>query len=212
MSESGGESYEYLVPLERYLSSGIRLGTKLSNKYLRDKGFIYAVRPDGLQIFDIRKIDERLKIAAKFIARYPPDRVLVHTTRPYGFKPIEMFCKFVGCKYIAGRFTPGTLTNPYLPNYTEVDLLIVVDPKLDSQAVKEAASVGIPVVALVDTDTPYEFIDLMIPCNNKGRRSLALIFWILARQVLRERGELKPDQDLPAPPEEFETKFVEAKQ
>jgi small subunit ribosomal protein S2 len=210
MGESG-EGYEYLVPLERYLSSGIRLGTKMSNKYLEKRGFIYAVRPDGLRIFDIRKIDERLRIAAKFIARYSPDRILVHTTRPYGFKPIEMFCKYVGCKYIAGRFTPGILTNPYLPEYMEIDLLIVVDPKLDSQAVREAAAMGIPVVALVDTDTPHDFIDLMIPCNNKGRRSLALIFWILARQVLRERGELKPDQDLPVPPEEFETKLVESR-
>jgi small subunit ribosomal protein S2 len=210
MSESG-ESYEYLVPLERYLSSGIRLGTKMSNKYLEKRGFIYAVRPDGLRIFDIRKIDERLRIAAKFIARYSPDRILVHTTRPYGFKPIEMFCKYVGCKYIAGRFTPGILTNPYLPEYMEIDLLVVVDPKLDSQAVREAAIMGIPVVALVDTDTPHDFIDLMIPCNNKGRRSLARIFWILARQVLRERGELKPDQDLPVPPEEFETKLVETR-
>jgi SSU ribosomal protein S2P len=103
------------------------------------------------------------------------------------------------------------LTNPNLPHYQEVDLLFVVDPKLDAQAVSEAAKMGIPVMALVDTDTPYQYIDFMIPCNNKGRKSLALIFWILARQVLRERGELKPDQDLPVPPEEFETRLVKPK-
>jgi small subunit ribosomal protein S2 len=199
--------YEYLVPLEKYLSAGVRLGTRLSNKYLEDRGFIFAVRPDGLRIFDIKKIDERLKIAAKLIARYQPDRILVHTTRPYGFKPVQMFCKFVGCKALTGRFIPGTLTNPNLPHYQEADLLFVVDPRLDAQAVAEAAKMGIPVVALVDTDTPHQYIDFMIPCNNKGRKSLALIFWILARQVLRERGELKPDQDLPVPPEEFETRL-----
>ncbi|MFN7105037.1 MAG: 30S ribosomal protein S2 [Pyrobaculum sp.] len=202
------EKYEYLVPLERYLSAGVRLGTRLSNSYLEEKGFIFAVRPDGLRIFDIKKIDERLKIAARLLARYSPDRVLVHTTRPYGFKPAQMFCKFVGCKALTGRFIPGTLTNPNLTHYQEVDLLFVVDPKLDAQAVAEAAKMGVPVVALVDTDTPHQYIDFMIPCNNKGRKSLALIFWILAREVLRERGELKPDQELPATPEEFETRLV----
>jgi small subunit ribosomal protein S2 len=207
MSERA-QQYEYLVPLERYLSAGVRLGTRMSSKYLERGGFIYAVRPDGLRIFDVKKIDERLRVAAKFIARYNAERVLAHTTRPYGFKPVQMFCKFVGCKALTGRFVPGTLTNPNLPYYMEVDLLLAVDPKLDAQAVSEAARVGVPVIALVDTDTPCQYIDLMIPCNNKGRRSLALIFWALARQVLRERGELKPDQDLPVPPEEFETRLA----
>jgi len=46
----------------------------------------------------------------------------------------------------------------------------------------------------------------MIPCNNKGRGSLALIFWLLTRQVLRERGEIPPTGDLPVSPDDFKAK------
>jgi len=200
---------ELLVALEKYLSAGVRLGTKMSNAYLEGRGFIYAVRPDGLRILDLTKIDERIRVAARMISRYDPDKVVAHTTKPYGFKPVELFCKFVGCRAITGRFIPGTFTNPYLNSYIEAELLIVVDPRTDRQAIVEASEVGIPVIGLVDTDSPHEFIDLIIPCNNKGRKSLALIFWLLARQVLRERGQLKPGEELPVPPEEFEAKLVE---
>ncbi len=117
-----------------------------------------------------------------------------------------MFCKFVRCRAITGRFIPGTFTNPNLNHYIEADLLISTDPKADAQAIEEAATMGIPVIALVDTDTPISYVDLIIPCNNKGRRSLALVYWLLARQVLRIRGELKENEDLPVPPEEFEVK------
>ena len=202
-------SVELLIPEEKYAQAGVRIGTKQSNKYLERRGFVQSVRPDRIRLFDIRKIDERIRVAAKMIARYNPEDVVAHTTRPYGFKPIQMMCRFIGCRAITGRFIPGTFTNPNLPNYMEPRLLFVVDPKLDAQAIKEAAEVGIPVIALVNTDSPIEFVDLMIPCNNKGRRSLALIMWLITRQVLRERGVLKPDEDLPVPPEEFEVKFAE---
>lgn len=192
-----------MIPVERYMAAAVRLGAKVSNDYLQKRGFIFAVRPDGLRIFNLKRIDERIRIAARMIARYPPNRVLAHSTKPYASRPIQMFCKFVGCIAVTGRLIPGTLTNPNLPTHMDVDLLIVADPKTDAQAVNEAAIMGIPVIALVDTDSDISYIDLAIPCNNKGRNSLAMVFWLLARQVLRERGELKPDQDLPVSWEEF---------
>jgi len=200
---------EFLVPIEKYMFAGVRLGTRVSNAYLEKRGFIFSVRHDGLRIFDIRKIDERIRVAAKMIARYDPSKVVVVSAKPYGWRPVEMFCKFTGCRAITGRFIPGTFTNPRASYYIEAELLVATDPKVDTQAITEAAQLGIPIIALVDTDTPHHYVDLIIPCNNKGRRSLALIYWLLAKLVLIERGVLKPGEDLPVPPEEFETKFRE---
>jgi len=197
---------ELLVPIEKYMAAGVRLGAKISNNYLIKRGFIFSVRPDGLRIFNLKKIDERIRIAAKMMTRYDPSKIVAHSVKPYGFKPMEMMCKFVGCKVVAGRFIPGSFTNPSLDNYMDAELLIIADPKTDIQSLKEAAATGIPVIGLVDTDNDPNYIDLMIPCNNKGRGSLALIFWLLTRQVLRERGEIPPTGDLPVPPDDFKAK------
>lgn len=196
---------ELLAPLELYLSAGVHIGTHICTSYM--KKFVYRVRPDGLYILDIRKVDERIRIAAKFLAQFPPDKIVAVSVRQYGWKPVQKFCHYVGCKYITGRMLPGTFTNPMLDTYVEPEVVLVTDPRADNQAIDEAARMGIPVVALADTDNRVENVDLVIPCNNKGRRSLALIYWILARQVLRERGQLAPDQDLPEPPEAFEMKL-----
>ena len=108
---------------------------------------------------------------------------------------------------MAGRFIPGLLSNPLYPNRIEPEVLIVSDPRADFQAVKEASSAGIPVVALCSTDNEFSGVDLVIPTNNKGRRALAVVYWLLARQVLREKGELAPDKDLPLTIEDFEAKI-----
>ncbi len=196
---------ELLVPLELYIQAGVHVGTHICTAYM--KRFVYRVRPDGIYILDIRKIDERLRIAAKFLARFQPEKIVAVSVRQYGQKPVTKFCQYVGCKALTGRILPGTFTNPALEWYLEPDVILVTDPRADSQAVDEAARMGIPVVALAHTDNRINNIDLVIPANNKGRRSLALVYWILAREVLRERGELGPDQDLPEPWEEFETKL-----
>jgi len=195
---------ELLIPLEVYLAAGVHIGTHIGTKFMMK--YIYRVRPDGLYIIDVRKTDERLRIAAGFISRYEPEKVVAVSVRQYGHKPVEKFGIYTHSKYLIGRFVPGTFTNPYLSRHVEPDLVIITDPRADIQALKEAAEVGIPVVAFCDTDNRTEYIDLVIPANNKGRKSLALLYWVLARQVLRERGELPPDKDLPVSYEEFETK------
>lgn len=208
MAQSGAQGQqviELLVPLELYLSAGIHIGTHICTSFMRK--FVYRVRPDGLYILDIRKVDERIRIAAKFLAQFLPEKVVAVSVRQYGWKPVQKFCYYTGCKFITGRMLPGTFTNPMLDTYVEPEVVLVTDPRADNQAIDEAARMGIPVVALADTDNRVENVDLIIPCNNKGRRSLALIYWILARQVLRERGQLAPNQDLPEPPEAFEMKL-----
>ncbi len=200
--EIGGRVVELLIPLERYLSAGMHIGTHICTAYMRR--FVYRVRNDGLYILDIRKTDERLRVAAKFLSRFEPSKIAAVAVRQYGQKPVQKFCTYIGCRAITGRILPGTFTNPSLEWYVEPDVIIVSDPRADSQAIDEASRMGIPVVALADTDNRVENIDLIIPVNNKGRRSLALAYWILAREILRLQGKLGPDQDLPEPPEAFE--------
>jgi len=200
------EEEELLVPLEIYLAAGLRIGTHVKDKYMEQ--FIYGVRSDGLYLLDVRKTDERIRIAAKFIARYEPNKVVATSARQYGQRPVLKFCEYTRAIPIVGRFLPGTFTNPSLKNYLEPELVIVTDPRADSQAVKEAAIVGIPVIAICNTDSNCSYVDLVIPANNKGRKALALIYWLLTQQVLRERGELPPNGTLPASPEDFEAKVT----
>ena len=180
------ETYEYLIPTDEYLAAGVHIGTQIKSGDMRR--FIYKVRPDGLYVLDIRQLDERLKAAGRFLAKFEPSRILVVSARQYGQKPARMFAKAVGAEAITGRFVPGTLTNPVLSEYREPDVVVVTDPAIDMQAVKEATDVGIPVVALCDSNNQAENVDLVIPTNNKGRKALALVYWVLAREVLRNRG------------------------
>jgi small subunit ribosomal protein S2 len=196
---------ELLLPRDVLLSAGIHIGTRMKTKDMEQ--FIYRVRPDGLFVLDIKKTDERIRIAAKFLARFEPSRVAAAATRLYAQEPVRKFCELTGAIPVVGRFIPGLLSNPLYPSRIEPDVIVVSDPRADSQALKEAASVGIPVVALCSTDNDFSGVDLVIPTNNKGRRALAVIYWLLARQVLRERGELPPDKDPPLTIEDFEAKI-----
>jgi len=204
------ETADLLIPLEVYLAAGIHIGTHVKTNDMRP--FIYRVRPDGLYVLDVRKTDERLRIASKFIARFKGEKVYAVSARQYGFKPVEKFASLIGGKALTGRFIPGTFTNPKLPTYVEPELLVVADPRADWQAILESAEVGIPVVGFCDTDNRSQLIDLVIPINNKGRKSLALAYWLLTRQVLRVRGELAPTAELPATIEDFESKVLVAEE
>lgn len=200
------EEETLLIPLDKYLASGIHIGTQIKTKIMEQ--FIYRVRPDGLYVLDIKKTDERIRIAAKFLARFNPEKILVVSARQYGQRPAEKFASLIRAKAIVGRFVPGTLTNPTYKKYIEPDIVLVTDPRADMQAVKEATKTRIPVVALCDTDNNAANIDLIIPTNNKGRKALSTIYWLLTREVLRERGELAADADLPVSVEEFQPQIA----
>ena len=201
------EVEELLLPRDTILSAGIHIGTRIKTKNMEP--FIYRVRPDGLFVLDIKKTDERIRVAAKFLSRFEPSKIAVVASRLYGHQPVRKFCELTGAIPIVGRFVPGSLSNPLYPGRIEPEVIVVTDPRADSQAVTEAARVGIPVVALCSTDNNFDGIDLVIPTNNKGRKALATIYWLLARQVLRERGELGPDEDLNVPIEDFQTRIEE---
>jgi small subunit ribosomal protein S2 len=195
-----------LLPRDTLLSAGIHIGTRM--KTLDMEPFIYRVRPDGLFVLDVKKTDDRIRTTAKFLSRYEPSKVAIAATRLYAHEPVRMFCKLTGATPLIGRFIPGQLSNPQYSNRVDPEIIVVSDPRADAQAVKEASKVGIPIVALCSTDNEFSGVDLVIPTNNKGRRALAVIFWLLARQVLRERGELAPDRDPPISIEDFEAKIT----
>ncbi len=182
---------DLLTTLEDYLAAGIHIGTQQKNADM--KPYIYRVRADGLYVLDVKKTDERIRSVAKFLAKFKPDKILITSRRQYGQKPIEDFAKLVGAKAISSRFVPGTLTNPNLAAFTEPEVLVATDPRGDEQALKEAKIIGIPVVALCDTDNATSGVDIVIPTNNKGKKALAIIYWLLAREILKEKGELKED-------------------
>jgi len=196
---------ELLLPRDTILSAGIHIGTRMKTKDMEP--FIYRVRSDGLFVLDVKKTDDRIRAAAKFLARFEPAKVAVAAARLYAQEPIKKFCEVTGATPLIGRFIPGMLSNPLYPHRVDPEVIVVSDPRADAQAVKEASNVGIPIVALCSTDNEFAGVDLVIPTNNKGRRALAVIFWLLARQILRERGELAADKDPTATIEDFEAKI-----
>lgn len=209
-SESSISAEALLLPQDVLLSAGIHIGTRIKTKDMEP--FIYKVRSDGLFVLDIKKIDERIRIATKFLSRFDPPKIIATAVRLYAREPVRKFCEVTGATAVIGRFIPGLLSNPYYPGRIEPDVMLVSDPRADSQAVKEATSIGIPIVALCSTDNDFANIDLVIPTNNKGRRALAVIYWLLARQLLRERNEIPPNGDIPLSIEDFEVKLAEKAQ
>jgi small subunit ribosomal protein S2 len=189
------------------LSTGIRVGTPVKTKYMTP--FIVRANPEGLYILDISKTLSRIDVAAKFIGRSTISRVAVTSAREYGKTPVEKFCEFTGASGIFGRFMPGTFTNPSLPRYMEPEIVIVTDPQADQQAVIEATRAGVPVIAISNSDNVTSKVDLVIPANNRGRKALATVYWLLAREVLKKQGTIKSDSDMKVSIEDFETKLVE---
>ncbi|MBW6452007.1 MAG: 30S ribosomal protein S2 [DPANN group archaeon] len=192
-----------LVPIQAYLSTGIHIGMKQRLKAMSK--YIYKVRDDKLAVFNIQMIDDQLKNAAKMISKYDPKDILVTSRKKYGQKPAVMFAKAIGgANAVYGRFFPGSLTNQKYRKYMEPKLAMVTDPHLDKQVVKEAFNCNIPIIGICDTFNNPQYLDLVISSNNKGRKSLALVYWILAKEVLKLRGDIKGDAEFKYTVEDFE--------
>ena len=200
------EEQTLLVPRDEYLVSGIHIGTSVCTKSMQK--YMYRVRTDGIFVLNVNLTDERIRTAAKFLARFEPSQVAVFATRQYASVPSTKMARYCGFKVFPGRFIPGTLTNPTYSGYIDPDIIILTDPRADKQALTEASSRGIPIIALCDTDNITTNVDFVIPVNNKGRKSLALVYYLLTRQVLIERGELGENEDLPETVEDFSFKLI----
>ena len=192
---------------KRLLSTGIRVGTPVKTKFM--KPFITKASPEGLYMLDLEITIKKIETAAKFINRMDTKKLIVCSGREYANTPIEKFCEILGSTKLLGRFMPGTLTNPSLPYYIEPKLVLISDPQVDEQAITEATNAGIPVIGVANTDNITSKMDLIIPANNRGRKALATIYWLLARQILIERGELKEGESMKHDIDDFETKITE---
>jgi small subunit ribosomal protein S2 len=189
------------------LATGIRIGTPVRTKTMEQ--FTARPRPDGLHMIDYAKTLHRIDVAGKLIAFTGTANTVVYTSREHGAVAIEKFCELTGAVPQIGRFMPGTFTNPLYPGHLDAELVVVADPTSDGQAIVEAGKLGVPVIAICDTDNITDDIDLVIPGNNRGRKSIAAIFWLLARATLAHANLLAADQLMKYSIEDFETKIEE---
>ncbi|NUN11176.1 30S ribosomal protein S2 [Candidatus Micrarchaeota archaeon] len=191
-----------LLPQEKYLEAGAHIGTR--NKHGGMKEYIYKARNDGLHVIDLKKLDERLLETAQLLAKQDAGKTFIISSKDNAKKPIQKFCEMTGFQSITGRFTPGRFTNPARNDFVEPEMIMVCDPSVDKQAIKEASTFGVPVIGLCDTNNNPAGLSLVIPTNNKGRKALGLVFWVLTREVLKAQGKITSDEEYSLKQEDFE--------
>ncbi len=195
---------ELLIDQTTYLEAGTHIGTKIKTPGM--KMFIYKIREDGLYLLELGLIDKKIREAAKLLAQYEPKDIVVTASRIYAIAAASKFAEITKSQLIAGRVVPGIFTNPNRGDFMEPGIVLLSDTRNERQAVKEASTTNVPIVALCDTDNWIKFVDLVIPCNNKGRRALALVYFLLAREYLKEKGLIKSNEEFNYKVSDFEAK------
>lgn len=195
------EQETLLLDSNEYLKSGIHIGTKFKNKYMAN--FIYKTRPDGLSVLNLKEIDKRLRLAVNLLSKYQPQDILVVSRRENGWKGLKKLHQLTGIKVIIGRYPPGILTNTNLDTFFEPKIIVACDPWTDKNAVQDAAKKGIPVIGLCDTNNQANDVDLVVPCNNKGKKSVGLVFYVIAKEYMKAKGLLLGNEEMPAKMEDF---------
>jgi small subunit ribosomal protein S2 len=174
-----------IVPREVYLSAGVHIG--MNTKTADMKRFIYKIRPSGLAVLNIGMLDKRIDVITNLLAK--TDKIMVASRKESSRETLEKFAEVTGANTIIGRFMPGTLTNPRSNVFYEPGVLIITDPLEDTQAIREALQMRIPIISLADTFNETTYIDFVLPCNNKGKKSITVVFWLLAKLIQEKKGE-----------------------
>jgi small subunit ribosomal protein S2 len=178
-----------LVPAEDYLTAGVHIGTKYKNGY--SNKYIQKSRADGLKIIDTEMIDAKLKVLIKFLSKYDAADIAIMGRRENAKKPLQLFSKLLGCDVFTGRYLPGKLTNASLTDFKEYKVVIVCDPLTDKNILNEAFETGTFTIGFCDTNNKTNKLDLVIPINNKGKKSLGLALMLVAKHYLANKGILK---------------------
>jgi small subunit ribosomal protein S2 len=200
---------EILADQNDYLSAGIHIGTRTQSPGM--KRFIYKIRGDGLYRLDIKTIEKRIRLATATLATYKPDEIVVTASRVYAIAAAEKFAEIIKAKFIKGRVNPGIFTNPNREDFMEPKVILISDSRNEKQAIKEASKINIPIIAVTDTDNSTKFVDVVIPANNRGRKSLAFVYYLLAREFQKAAGVIKTNEEFQYKIEDFEAKAEEGK-
>lgn len=195
------ENEPLLIESTEYLKSGIHIGTKFKTKYMAE--FIYKTRPDGLSVMNLKRIDERIQLAVNMLSKYEPQDILFVGRRENTWKPLRLVQQITGIRVVAGRYPPGILTNSNLETFIEPKIILVADPWPDKNAVLDAKRMGLPIIALCDTNNQSNEIDLVVPCNNKGKKSVGMFFYLFTREFLLKKGKISKPEEFPHKPEDF---------
>jgi small subunit ribosomal protein SAe len=197
--------------ITKMLAATVHIGSDNSETTMEQ--YVFKKKNDGINIINLKKTWEKILLAARAIAAVEnPADVFVCASRPYTQRAVLKFARYVNCSSVAGRFTPGAFTNQIQAAFREPRLLVISDPRSDQQPITEGSYANVPVIAFCNIDSPTKFIDIAIPCNNKSPHSIGLMWWMLAREVLRLRGsigrgspwEVMPDLFFYRDPEEAE--------
>ena len=188
-----GKKRETLVPLEDYVKTGIHLGTRVITPDM--KKFVYRRRADSIGVLNTAMIDDYIKKAVDFISKYKPEEIILVCKREAGWKPAVLFSDATGVKSFTKKYPAGMMTNIQLETFYEPEVVIICDPWLDKNALNDAIKTNKKRIVLCDTNNFTKDANLIIPCNNKGSKSLGLIFYLLARGYLEKR---KLDGKLPS--------------
>ena len=196
---------ERLINMKEYQEAGVQIGARIRTPKM--SRFITKRWKEDLYLLDLDATEERIRHAAKLLALYDQKDVVLTASRIYAIAPARKFAEVTGTKVMTGRVMPGVFTNPNRNDFVEPEIVLISDTRNERQAVKEASKINVPVIALCDTDNWMKFVDLVIPCNNKGRKSLALIYYLLAREYMKEKGLIKSNAEFTYNISDFEAKI-----
>lgn len=194
---------DLLISHETYLEAGVHIGTRIITREMRP--FVYKVRRDKLSMLAIEQIDKRIRETAKALAKFDPAKVIIIASRVYAIPAAKKFAEIIGAKAYIGRFVPGTFTNPSRSDFSEPIAIFVCDPRVERQALRESVELGIAAFGLVDTDNVLKGLDYAIPCNNKGKKSVPLIFFLMAREYQKATGAITSDEQFQWKISDFES-------
>ncbi|MBU1136692.1 MAG: 30S ribosomal protein S2 [Nanoarchaeota archaeon] len=178
-------SRKTLVPIEDYIKVGAHIGTKVITPHMRK--YVYRRRNDGIAILDINFTDEKLKELIKLVEKFEPENFILVCKREAGWKAVEKFSELTGVRVFTKKYPAGILTNITLPNFFETDMILVCDPWIDRNAMRDGKKIKKKIFALCDTNNYAFDADFFVPCNNKSSKSLGLILYIIAREYLKSK-------------------------